>query len=901
MLRDGRSAHLDAAGARLFATAMEPETIMDGLVSLCVPGLADWCIVTADGVAGTDTLAVAHADPARTAWAWGMARRFPAGRDADSGVGLVLRTGEPVLVPEITDEMLVSAARDEEHLAALRELGVGSAMLVPISVRGRVLGVVSLLREHPARAFGPDELAAVEDLAQRAGMALETARLDAAERGERARASFLAEASAALDAPLGVDERIRRLVSLVIPRVADLCTVRMLDPAGALRLAEAGHRDPSLEAVAHRVYPHDGVPPGDQLHEVLHGGRATLIPRIDDDMLAGYASEPGMLEDMRLLRLRSAMMVPLPARGRAIGVLSLMRTGDSAPYDAHDLTLAEELGRRAGLAIENARLYDEERVARARAEADRERITRLQRVGDALGGALDRREVGRVIVAQGMAALSAVTGVVAIRSGGEGRLVASAGYPEEVAERIERFTLDERIPLAHVLRTGEEVWLESREDWLVRFGEPAAPFPTGVCLPLEHGGRVEGAVAFRFPLGERRIDAGERAFVRALAHQCAQALARAERYEAQHEVAIALQRSLLPPPPPPIPGTEIAQRYLAAGPALEAGGDWYDIMALPGGRVGVVVGDVVGRGVEAAAAMGQLQSALRAFALEGDAPSAVLERLFRFAARTPLTSMATVAYAVLDPADGRLRYSCAGHPPPLLVRADGTAAYLEGGRGLPLGVDERADQPEDEARVDPGDMLLLYSDGLVERRRESLDAGLARLELAAREVVAEPAERVCERILTAVFPDGPPADDVALLLLRRTALDADRFERRVPARPRELGRLRGGLRQWLAAGGATRTEVDEVLLAVGEALANSVEHAYLGRRAGELELTALRMPDGTLRVTVRDFGRWRETVLGRRRGRGAPLMREVMDAVDVASGIWGTTVLMERTLGRARA
>jgi serine phosphatase RsbU (regulator of sigma subunit)/anti-sigma regulatory factor (Ser/Thr protein kinase) len=890
----GAERGLDAAAARLFATALEPETILDGLAALCVPGLADWCIVSGPGHAGIDTLAVAHADPDRVAWAWRMARRFPAGEDPDSPVSAVLRTGDPVLIPEITDEMLLAAARDAEHLEALRAMEPGSALVAPVAVRGRVPAVMTLLRERPARPFGPADLAAVGDLAQRAGMAMETARLDAAERGERARASFLAEAGGALDAPLGVGERIRRLVRLTVPRLADVCTVRLADPEGVLRLAEVGHRDPEAEALVRRLHPLGEGPAGDDLLAVMQGGSGRLIARIDDATLAGYAPDAGYLEDLRRLGPVSAVIVPLPARGRAIGVMTLMRVAGSAPYTADDLALAEELGRRAGLAIENARLYDEERAARALAEAERERITRLQRVGDALGGALDRGEVGRVIVAEGMAALSAVTGVVAVRAGGEGRTVASAGYGEDLAERIERFTLDEPIPLAHVLRTGEEVWLEGRDDWLTRFGEPRAPYPTGVCLPLEHGGRVEGAVAFRFPVAERRFGEGERAFVRSLAHQCAQALARAERYEAEHEVALALQRSLLPPPPPPIPGTEIAQRYLAGGHRLEAGGDWYDVVPLPGGRVGLAVGDVVGRGVEAAAAMGQLQSALRAFALEGDDPAAVLGRLQRFAARNRLASMATVAYAVLDPADGRLRYSCAGHPPPLLVREDGSAAYLEDGRGIPLGVDEGTPYAEGTAVTAPGDALLLYTDGLVERRRESLDAGLERLSRAARDAHREPAERVCDRILTALFPGGPPADDVALLLLRRIPLDADRLERRVAARPRELGGMRAALRAWLEAGGAGRPEVQDVLLAVGEALANAVEHAYLGREPGEVELTAVRDPDGTLRITVRDFGRWREAVLGRRRGRGGPLMREVMDRVDVSSGVWGTTVVLER-------
>ncbi|WP_249522168.1 SpoIIE family protein phosphatase [Modestobacter marinus] len=228
------------------------------------------------------------------------------------------------------------------------------------------------------------------------------------------------------------------------------------------------------------------------------------------------------------------------------------------------------------------------------------------------------------------------------------------------------------------------------------------------------------------------------------------------------DVAVTLQRAVLGPTVLP---TDFAVHYEPAAGTLEVGGDWYDVVDLPGGGYGVVVGDVVGRGLDAAAVMGQLRSAGRALLLESRSPAHVLSALDRFAALVPGATCSTVFCAVVDPIAGSLQYSSAGHPPALLVDEHGRVTQLEGARGLPLAVLEGAVRPQTDVALPPGSTLLLYTDGLVERRDEALDEGIARASAAlvdGRHLATAPLSRLLTDQLLADAPD----DDVAFLLYR---------------------------------------------------------------------------------------------------------------------------------------
>ena len=378
-----------------------------------------------------------------------------------------------------------------------------------------------------------------------------------------------------------------------------------------------------------------------------------------------------------------------------------------------------------------------------------------------------------------------------------------------------------------------------------------------------------------------------------LAQMASVALENARLYEHERDIAGSLQRALLPARLPEIPGVTHAARYLAGGAGVEVGGDWYALIPRPGAGVGIAIGDVVGRGVRAASIMGQLRIALRAYALEFDDPSVVIRRLARFAQTLPEDQMTTCVYVAIDPKGSTLRFTNAGHPPPLVFKPDGSAEFLEGARAMPLGVLADPGYESCTVPLEPGSTVLLYTDGLVERRGESIDTGLERLRAAVAEAPREP-EALCDRLLE-VLVDSALADDVALLAVRALPQDLDPLELKLRADPSTLAGLRRTLRDWLDRAGASEEESRDIVLAAGEAAANAVEHAY-GPGEAQFEFEAHAVA-GEITLTVQDFGSWRSES-DPHRGRGLGVMRAAMDDVEVSSETGGTTVRLRRRLGR---
>jgi serine phosphatase RsbU (regulator of sigma subunit) len=301
---------------------------------------------------------------------------------------------------------------------------------------------------------------------------------------------------------------------------------------------------------------------------------------------------------------------------------------------------------------------------------------------------------------------------------------------------------------------------------------PERPLRDGdrLAAPLiDRSGRPRGLIALS---GKREGEFTEddESILMQLAHMASVAIENASLYERERGIARTLQDNLLPEEPPAIPGVTTCWRYLAGGDGVEVGGDWYEVIPLAGGRVGVAIGDVVGRGVGAAAMMGHLRIALRAYALEDESPAQVARRTARFVRTLDREQMSTCVYAVLDPATGELRSANAGHPPPVVVSSDGRAGFLAGKPGLPFGVADEAKYTEARGRLEPGAMLLLYTDGLVEKRGESIDAGLERLRAAAESAPAD-ADALCDRVVEALDAEGRE-DDVAVLAVRYVPREA---------------------------------------------------------------------------------------------------------------------------------
>jgi serine phosphatase RsbU (regulator of sigma subunit) len=346
-------------------------------------------------------------------------------------------------------------------------------------------------------------------------------------------------------------------------------------------------------------------------------------------------------------------------------------------------------------------------------------------------------------------------------------LLGMRGFTVEQMVGHERVSLEAPRPVADAVRTRAVRCFGTAADVDAAFPALGGVFArrgleSVLVVPLLSAGRAVGgllACASR----PHAFGRDERALATALAAQAGQALDRARLFDAERHVSVTLQRALLPRALPDVEGVELAVRYLPAA-GLEAGGDFYEVLPLPDGTLWVAVGDVVGRGAAAAAAMGQLRSALRAFALLGAGPGQVLEQLSAFADTVDGAMAATAVAARLTPATGELRYACAGHPWPLLVDA-GRAEFLCEGRGVPLGCMPDPTYREAAVRLSPGATLLLYTDGLTERRGIEVAAVLERMRAAAETTAGEPVRHLLDATVTASGGDAP-ADDVALVALR---------------------------------------------------------------------------------------------------------------------------------------
>jgi anti-sigma regulatory factor (Ser/Thr protein kinase) len=355
-----------------------------------------------------------------------------------------------------------------------------------------------------------------------------------------------------------------------------------------------------------------------------------------------------------------------------------------------------------------------------------------------------------------------------------------------------------------------------------------------------------------------------------------------------------MQRTLLPDALPEVPGLRFSAKYLPAGSGVRIGGDWYDVFQLADGTLTFVIGDVVGRGVLAASVMAEIRTALRAYLLEGHDLTKVLSLANDLLVSMGRERSATAAILELDLERGELEAVSAGHLPPLLITAGSEPRFLEAPRGLPLGISRGGDYVRERYPFPVGSSLLLYTDGLVERRGEGLDVGLERLRGAAKRAsVAEDAS-FADRVYRGLMDDALLEDDVALLAIESLPL-GPRLELALDAHPSVLAGLRGTLGRWLTSEGVEHDALFNITLAVSEAAANAVEHAY-GARAAEFTVTGERTAN-EVRVVVRDSGRWREAQpYGR--GRGLTIMRALVDSAEVERGEGGTTVTLRTGLGR---
>lgn len=442
-------------------------------------------------------------------------------------------------------------------------------------------------------------------------------------------------------------------------------------------------------------------------------------------------------------------------------------------------------------------------------------------------------------------------------------------------------------PCASALRTARVQSIPGEDGTLVQ---------STFAVPMVAHDTVVGLVQFSRTKGSEPFGERDRALAVELAARAAVCIDNARLYRREHERALILQRSLLPPGDPEAAGLDIACRYLPGNTATEVGGDWFDVIELPGHRTALVVGDVMGRGLRAAVAMGELRTAVRTLALLDLEPAEVLSALDEIARGLGSPSgaqqasrvahksreadlsevyLATCVYAVYDPVTRRCTFANAGHLPPVLVEPDEEALLLDVPPGMPLGV---GGEPFEEVEVElpEGALLALYTDGLVESRDHPLDEGLRAFRTALTDPV-RPLEDVCDHVLN-TLDTRHGEDDIALLMARIQGLPVDAVgDWRLPREPRSVGRARELARAQLVAW-ELEALVDTVELLVSELVTNALRYGE-----GEIRLRLLR--DRTLVCEVWDSGLVQPR---RRRARDTDEGGRGLQLVGLLSAAWGS-------------
>ncbi|MFD3941445.1 SpoIIE family protein phosphatase [Streptomyces sp. NPDC058579] len=503
----------------------------------------------------------------------------------------------------------------------------------------------------------------------------------------------------------------------------------------------------------------------------------------------------------------------------------------------------------------------------------RSREAFLLDAGRALAEARSTAEVLRVAASLSMPGFSP-DGLAVFGVAGE-RLTIIGHHGHNVGDEgpFTSMSLDTDYPAAEVVRTGRAIYLPTPEEYLRRFPVTwplAQRFgrQSWAYLPLIVAGRTMGAwmAAFKHPVG---FTPDERSVLTTVARMLAQALARAGVAESERELSLGLQRTMMPVLGPGIPGLHVAARYVPTGGGLQVGGDWYDMIQLPGGRIALVIGDVQGHDVRAAGLMGQLRIALRAYASEGHRPDAVLSRASRFlygitngeSPGAPESRerrgeggadgggsgpglldngprFATCLYLEIDPVTGVVDLARAGHPDPAVRMTDGTVLLRPTAGGLPLGIDPDTDYPTTRFTLEPGETLMMCTDGLLETGGHDLDSGWERIRTLLEGHDGESLEELADSLVEAVHgpgshhTTGPLADrredDIAVLLLSRQGPTARQAPRRTmmtiaQAEPERIAAARQHMRQ-LLHDWTDEDQIDSAVLMVSEMVTNVLIH-----------------------------------------------------------------------------
>ena len=810
-----------------------------------------------------DDLELLNSDPRQMEWPLGLRvplADFPGLEDAVARLG----------VSFVAD--VASEARDV-GLERVRQLGIRSSLRSPIVIGGRSELVLVVSWQTVIDRPDPTTIAIVRRFADQAGLAFEQLERRLAEEQAAARAEEM--------------ERLQEVtagLSLATTRgdVGDTCLKHALRfvgaEAGFVVLSSSGGT--SVQMISNAGYPQDALEAWSALgldadvpfaRAIASGEPVWALTRDEMDVFTGVPA------------LGEAGWISLPLRTPA-GIHGALHISLHEPRELGDAERRwlQSVVSQCSLALERSQLYDEEQRLRLLSE-------RLQRTTAALSNAVASSDVADVVITAALEGTNASSAIVyelvderqvLARLAASGLSARNEEYPAEVS-------LEESPALARVVRRGVS-WFEPDST-----GPDAAR--SSMAMPLVSGRHTVGVLELGWaePV---TLDDDDRRFLGTLGSQGAQALDRARHFESERSIAETLQRSVLPSVLPRVAGVQIAARYLPGTQGVDIGGDWFDAVELRDGRIGLVVGDVVGKGVRAAANMGQLRNALRAISVERLKPPSALARLDRLASDGLDATFATVVYAVFDSKAGVLRHSSAGHPPPVVAYPDGRVELLEGGRGLPLGTGLGAKYRQSVVALPAGSIVVLYTDGLVERRGGSIDDGIDALVAAMREGPHD-AEQLLEHILDNLVEGAHRADDIAILAARFLPVAPQPLDLEVASRERSLQLVRDAIRTWLEGTELARPDAEELLLAAWEVCANAIEHAV--DPLEEVVRIRATVDESRVRIVVDDTGRFVPVTARPNRGLGLLLTEKLSSELEITTSERGTRVALEKAFPRA--
>lgn len=610
------------------------------------------------------------------------------------------------------------------------------------------------------------------------------------------RLAFVLGASQLLARSLDLEETLGSLVRLAVPTLADLCIIDLVAPGGGLRRAAVAHADPAEAARARAVLVHYAPDPAGThpVAEVLRTGHPELVADVSSTVGESSAADPHHLSVIRELGIRSYMVVPLVARGSTLGTVMLESTSADRRFGPTDVALAEDVARAAALAIDTAQLVAEkeealtsarialerERDARAEAELAELRLGVLAEASSVLSSALDPGAALDRLAHLVIPRLADWCALDILNDEGSVRRVAVTSTDSGEMDLVNSWEGQAPLepgrdsPLGVVRREGGPVLFKEVTGQALAAG-PADPEQSGsyrmlpirsaLVVPLPGRDHLLGALTMAWAGSERRFDEADLPMAADLGRRAGLALENARLYQEKRNAAETLQAALLPDGLPQIPGLTTAVRYVAASSGAEVGGDWYEVMMLGDGQVGIAVGDAVGHGIEAAAIMGTVRNALRALAWSGTDPGEVIQRLDEFVHGVEPTHLATVVYATFHPASRSLRWVNAGHPPPLLVGPGPSVEFLQSGHRTMIGIGLGGDEVG-ELVLPPGATLVFYTDGLIEDRQSSLEEGLDRLAKTAAAHFDDEPDVLLDKILQSLAAQPHLEDDVAVLAAR---------------------------------------------------------------------------------------------------------------------------------------